>query len=420
MTDPQKWWTSRESFEVALADHDWSIAATVRALGGICATKARKLRDEYGIVVPSKAPLPQPVDDPKRLATRAHEEEIKYLKRQVSELDKALTGREAIFQRIIEAAQIEVPKISLKIPAKRLKKLPVRSAVLPIFDIQYGQLVQPQDTPLGLGEYSTTIFEERLSRWYEAVTESLRDYAASHSITELVIALGGDLVEGADIFAGQAWQLEVDPAKQSVELSVHLANALGDLIAFAKTEVGVRKVMLSAVPGNHGKVGGKKAGAIPATMSWDWLMVEFLKLRLANHPIDVFANEPGGALLFESMGHTFLQIHGGEVRGWGGIPFYGFTRFDGRAIRMSGQIFDYCLSGHIHQPAIIPNGSGGEYIVSGDWVGANNLSGQITAASRPQQRLLFVSEKWGLSENVPIYFAEAARPKPHIYSTAAA
>jgi hypothetical protein len=412
-----QWWETREGFESALAQHDWSIRATCRALGGIARSRAGEICREYGIVVPSKAPLPQQVDDPERLATRAHEEEIKYLRRQVAQLDKALTNREAIFGRIVEAAQIEVPKLHLKVPAKRLKKLPVRSAVLPIFDIQYGQLVQPQDTPLGLGEYSTSIFEERLSRWYEAVTETLRDYAASHSITELVIALGGDLVEGADIFAGQAWQLEIDPAKQTVELSVHLANAIGDLIAFAKTEIGVRKVMLCAVPGNHGKVGGKKSGATPATMSWDWLMVEFLKLRLANHPIDVFANEPGGALLFESMGHTFLHIHGQEVRGWGGIPFYGFTRFDGRAIRMSGQIFDYCLSGHIHQPAIIPNGSGGEYIVSGDWVGANNMSGQITAASRPQQRLLFVSEKWGLSENVPIYFAETARPKPRIYST---
>jgi hypothetical protein len=154
-------------------------------------------------------------------------------------------------------------------------------------------------------------------------------------------------------------------------------------------------------------------------MSWDWLMTEFLKLRLAGHPIDVFANEAAGALLFETMGHNFLLIHGQEIRGWGGIPFYGFTRFDGRAIRMTGEIFDYCLSGHIHQPAQIPNGSGGEYIISGDWVGANNLSGQITAASRPQQNLLFVAQKWGVTERVPIYFQEAARPRPHVYSTAA-
>jgi hypothetical protein len=363
---------------------------------------------------------PVPIDDPDRLAKRRLEEEVKYLRRREGEFDKALTNREAIFQRIVESAQIEVPKLHLKIPPPRGKKLPVRSAVLPIFDIQYGQLVQAQDTPLGLGTYSTSIFQERLARWYEAVTESLLDYSTSHAISELVIALGGDLVEGADIFAGQAWQLEVDPAKQTVELSVYLAETLGNLIAFCKTEIGVKKVMVACVPGNHGKVGGKKAGAIPATMSWDWLCAEFLKLRLSGHPIDVFAIESGGALLFKSMSHLFLLIHGQEVRGWGGIPFYGFTRFDGRAIRMTGEIFDYCLSGHIHQPAVIPNGSGGEYIISGDWVGANNLSGQIVAASRPQQRLIFVSEKWGLSENVPIYFAEAARPKPHIYSTAAA
>ena len=63
--------------------------------------------------------------------------------------------------------------------------------------------------------------------------------------------------------------------------------------------------------------------------------------------------------------------------------------------------------GHHHQPASIPNGSG-ETFVMGDWVGANNLSSQMTAASRPQQRVLFVSPKWGVTGSEPIYFQDAA------------
>lgn len=49
----------------------------------------------------------------------------------------------------------------------------------------------------------------------------------------------------------------------------------------------------------------------------------------------------------------------------------------------------------------------GETIVSGDWVGANNLSKFIAAASRPQQKVLFVSEKWGIDGTERIYFAQA-------------
>lgn len=360
----------------------------------------------------------RPVDDQERLQERAQEDEVSYLRRRTRELDRILVNREAIVKRIIEAARVPVEPIRFQLK-QRGQKLPSRSAVLPIYDIQYGQLVQPSDTPMGLGNYSDEVFRERLARWVDGVSRSLLDYATSHTITELVIPLGGDLVEGADIFAGQAWQLEKDPARQARELASHLANALGEVIRIGQEEIGIEKVMITAVPGNHGKVGGRRAGAIPSTMSWDWLCVEFLKLEMARYPIDVWANEPAGALLFETAGHLFLQIHGDEIRGWGGLPFYGLTRYDGRAMRLTGEVYDYCLLGHHHQPASIPNGSGGEFIVSGDWVGANNLSNAITAASRPQQRLLFIAEKWGLTESVPIYFEPSSRPRPTIHSLAA-
>jgi hypothetical protein len=271
--------------------------------------------------------------------------------------------------------------------------------------MQYGQFVRPEDVPLGQGGYDTNVFDQRLARYVKATTETMRDYAASHRIEEMMIVLGGDLVEGADIFAGQAWQLAVDPARQTYELATKLGEAaIPELVRFAKEELGVERVGIVSVPGNHGKVGGKRSGATPSTMSWDWLCVEWMRDKLAGYPIDLYAVEPGGAVMFETAGHVFLAIHGDEVKGWGGLPFYGLTRYDGRAMRLAQVVYDYCLLGHHHQPASIPNGSGGEFIVSGDWVGGNNLSKFLTAASRPQQRILFVAEKYGVTENVPIYF----------------
>ncbi len=420
---PERWYRDEAHLRAELAAHG-SLTAAARAHNVKPNTAIAGWNSAVGEPLP-RGPkaipvLPTAVEDPERLKQQGLEDENSYLRRRVKDLDKALSNRAAITERIIEAARVPVKPVVLKVPKRQASKLPIRSAVAPIFDVQYGQLVRPDDTPLGLGEYSDSIFRERLARWYEAVTKSLLDYATSHSVVELIVPLGGDLVEGADIYAGQPWQLEKDPARQTVELASHLATAIGDLVIFCKEEIGVERVMVPSVPGNHGKVGGKKSGATPSTMSWDWLCVEFLREKLRGHPIDIFASEPGGALLFDTMGHLFLLIHGQEIRGWGGIPFYGITRYDGRAIRMSGEIFDYCLMGHVHQPASLPNGSGGETIISGDWVGANNLSGQITAASRPQQNLLFVAERFGITERAPIYFEEATRPKPHIYSTVAA
>jgi hypothetical protein len=86
---------------------------------------------------------------------------------------------------------------------------------------------------------------------------------------------------------------------------------------------------------------------------------------------------------------------------------------------MSEIVHDYLLMGHHHQPANIPNGSGVATIVSGDWVGPNNLSRQIMAGSRPQQSVLLISAKHGLTEEAHIYLDGEDRSKratPPLYS----
>lgn len=412
-----RWWRDREQLLHEVEVHGGA-AAAARA-HNVKANLLTQAWHTFGLpeLPRSKKSAPlEPVDAPERLEQRSIEEELRYYKRRNSELDRALTNREAIVKKIVEAARVQVSTPHYKV-ARQRKSLPQRSAILPIFDCQFGQLVQPSDTPLGIGEFNLEIFDQRMKRWMDAVTRSMLDYKTSHVINELVIILGGDLVEGEDIFAGQAWQLEVDPAMQTVLFVRRWASGLKDLIQFVKEEIGVRRLMLVAVPGNHGKVGGRKKGATPKTMSWDWLASEWLRDALRAEPIDTFGIEPGGMALFRTAGHLFLTIHGDEVRGWGGIPFYGFTRFDGRAIRLTGVLYDYLLCGHHHQPASIPTGSGGEIIMSGDWVGGNNLSGQLVAASRPQQKLLFVADKYGVTEHIPIYLEESRRPEPHIYES---
>jgi hypothetical protein len=352
---------------------------------------------------------------------RAHslEAELKELRKERDRLENAVVSQEAVFDRLRELIPAPVKVSKFKV-AKQNPRLPARSAIAPIFDQQFGQFVRPLDTPGGKGGYSVEVFDRRLKRWVEGVTGSLRDYATSHRVEELIIPFGGDHVEGDEIFAGQAWQLELDPPRQAWELAIKMQAAVTEVVRFAREEIGVKFVGCFGVDDNHGKVGGKRGGARPSTYSWNWLFLSILQLRLEHTPIDQFAVEPGGALFFHGAGHQFQLIHGHQIRGWGGLPFYGLTRFDGRSIRMHNTIYRYLLMGHHHQPAMIPNGAG-ETIVSGDWVGANNLSGTISAVSRPQQNLLFVARKWGITEVARIYFQEAddAYAQPTVYGRAA-
>lgn len=360
------------------------------------------------------------VDDPERIRRDQDAATITALRRENTDYAKALASQQEFFDRIVEASRVpvEVPKIKL---AKQDRKLPARSVITPIFDQQFGQLVNPTDTPGNKGAYSVAIFDQRLARWVEGVTGNIRDYATSHRVEELIIPLGGDQVEGDEIFPGQAWQLEIDPPQQVWQLACKMDTALQGVVRFAREEIGVKFIGVYGVDDNHGVVGGKKAGARPKTYSWNWLFQTILYDKLRAQPIDEMASEPGGSLFFRCATHEFQLIHGHQIKGWGGLPFYGLTKFDGRSIRMHNTIYRYLLMGHHHQPAEIPNGAG-ESIVSGDWVGANNLSGALNAASRPQQKVLFVAEKWGITETARIYFQEAdeAYSTPHVYGQAAA
>lgn len=388
-----------------------SLAQLADAIGMKHSTFQKKTKEggirkeiEAALLRPSLAP--KAVDDPDRIQAQRQKDEIKALRKENRDYAEKLASQKQFFDEVVDATKttVEVPKFRTK---RQGKSKPPNSILAPVYDQQFGQFVRPQDTPGGRGNFNEKVFDERLARWVNAVCEISAARAESYRIEELIIPLGGDQVEGDEIFPGQPWQLEFGPPRQVWELTEKMAEALKTVIRFAKTEIGIPYIALYAVPGNHGKVGGRKSGARPSDYSWDWLHHMMLfEDRLRAEPVDQFAIEPAGSLFFYCAGHEFQAIHGDEIRGWGGIPFYGLTRFDGRSMRLHNRFYRYLIMGHHHQPAEIPNGAG-ETLMQPDWVGANNLSGAISAASRPGQRIYFVSQKWGIDGSERIYFQEA-------------
>lgn len=347
----------------------------------------------------------RPITDPERLKEDHDRAQRSHLVNENKKLRAALADRAAEFERWV--AQVGEPRdpITYKV-AKQNTKLPARSVITPIYDQQFGQFVRPSDTPGGRGNFNSGIFDKRLQRWVEGVTGQIRDYSTAHRIEELIIPMGGDHVEGDEIFAGQAWQLEFDPCEQVWQLGGKMEAAIRTVVRFAKEEIGIPWVAMYGVDDNHGKVGGRKSGARPKTYSWNHLFLRTLAKNLSADPIDESVIDPGGSIFFYCAGHEFQAIHGHTIRGWGGLPFYGLSRFDGRSIRLHNRIYRYLLAGHHHQPAEIPNGAG-ETLMSGDWVGANNLSGDMTAGSRPMQKVIYVADKWGVTETARIWFQDA-------------
>lgn len=340
---------------------------------------------------------------------------LKHKDRRIKQLEKRIVEQEDLVERIVGLAAEERPAV--RFSPRRSAGAKERDALLPMFDMQFGSKVEIKSVPGGLNLFNEQIFTERAERYVEAVCGSLSDYGVSHTIKNTIILLGGDLVEGWGIFPGQEWSLEFDPVEQVTRLTPILEEMIDAILGHVFEHTDCENATIFGIPGNHGKIG---KGEMPTTASWDYLILRWLQKTFARDKrIGNFAIESAGHLWFESMGHTFLSVHGDEVRGWGGIPYYGLTRFDAQAMRMHNHMFDYLLLGHHHRPANIEVGYG-EHLMSGNWVGATQYAKKIVASGWPSQWVFYVSEEYGVSERSPIRLVKkdevAAGPTIHALS----
>jgi hypothetical protein len=343
------------------------------------------------------------------------EAQNKALKSENKKLKAHLMNQEELVDRIVAESTEPLPPPSFEMKLRKRTDKPKRAIMLPIFDCQYGAFVRATDTVGNIGGFDADIFSHRVDVYIEKQTKTMEDYAAGHAIEELVIPIGGDTVEGDEIFAGQEWQLCLDPPAQVMGVRNHLARIIHALME-AGAELGVQSVSLLLTPGNHGRVGGRRTGARPTSYNWDIMVYHLLEEMLANYPIRTFAIEPAGNCLFDVKGNLCSMIHGDEVRGWGGLPFYGLTRHDAKMIRTLNVIPEYVFLGHHHQPASIPIGYG-EHLMSGNWVGASSLS-KIVGSNCPSQWFFGISEEWGVCDRSLIYLDERRKPTPTIHQTA--
>jgi hypothetical protein len=284
-----------------------------------------------------------------------------------------------------------------------------------VSDIQYGEVVHGSDVPGG--DYSPAVFaDERLPRWTEAAVELIEDAADAHPLGWVWLLLGGDLVEGHDVFKGQPWHLAMDAGAQVVSLAGLLAPRLAQVAGVAKAH-GAEGVVIATVVGNHGVHGGRSAGAVPATLNYDHLTHELIRQTLGGmtNAGDVDYYHPGAhrALYFQSQGHVCLMTHGDQDRGGGlvGVPVVTGLRNDLMVRVSTGLNHRYHYSGHFHKPHTMRVGGDSERIWNGDWCGANNLSVGRGGGSEPTQ-YAYVLHRLGMLSRHPIYLAPGSSRTP--------
>lgn len=313
-----------------------------------------------------------------KLARQLHEVKHK-------QADYLATVEEAVRESV---GRIEIAPVPLASYAGRDEALVgAEYAVALLSDLQTGKI-----TP----DYSTEVCARRVMAYADKVIELAKIQELHHPVRHCVVPMLGDMVEGVDIFPGQQWLIDSTLYDQLLNTTpVIIVNFVRRLLTHFDT------VTAYAVDGNHGRIGRK--GTFGPADNADRMVYRIVDLMLSDEPrFSMIMRDPEGErnwyLKLELGAYSALLIHGDQIRGHSGFPWYGLgKKVQGWGSGALGADSDFqdVFMGHYHQLARIPLNHRAVW-VNGSTESTNTYAAESLAAqSEPSQWLLFVNPEKG-------------------------
>jgi hypothetical protein len=313
-------------------------------------------------------------------------EQVRQLKSQVRRTDKASIGDERVL-RAIEDAVSRVEPVRLTSGERTIyastrrdsSEAHHRQAAI-WSDWHYGETVSKVQMN-GLNEFNTAIAEDRVD---QLVRSMLKFKAVRPALTGLDIWCLGDMASGA-IHSLEETN-EIPAAEQYVRVGWLMADAIRKLAPH------YADIACAGIVGNHPRP-GKEPASKDAYNNGDWIAYQIAAAATRDLGNVSWEIPPGGMLVREFAGKTFLLWHGDGVRSsMPGVPWGGIARrvnvlkdtYAAMGIRI-----DYVVVGHFHQRCIVPgvymNGS----LVGPNEYGIKNFGG----GEAPKQLILTFDTK---------------------------
>lgn len=307
----------------------------------------------------------------------------------LGKLADAKAKSEDLANAVYDAAADAIAGLDLKpvtVPAPDRRKSP-EVAVAVLGDWQLAKVTR---------DYSSAVCEDRIELYGDKVLKLTDIQRADHPVEELHVFLLGDLVEGELIFPGQQHLIDASLYEQ---VCISGPRILGNFLR--KMMANFKKVHVSAIPGNHGRVGGRASADYNPETNADRMLYRITQQLLA-HEERLTWDIPDGNLRDDTWytvakigNYSSMLFHGGE----GQISFnmLGINRkVSGWAMGAIPEHFTDIDFGHYHQPTQLTINRV-TVRVNGSTESSNNFAAKIVGAiGRPSQGLRFVDPRKGL------------------------
>ena len=353
-----------------------------------------------GEALPSPEEFASPPEDSEE--TRALRTENASLRKRL----RALRGGEALIVRAVQESYADPPDLTVPAPPKQPKRKAEEIALLHVTDWQLGKLTE---------SYSVAVAAKRIAQLAEKTVRITETRRSAASIDEIVVLVGGDIVEGESVFPHQAHEIEQSVFEQSVKSAPAILTRL--LLALLRT---FKRVRVHCVCGNHGDP-PRRLGQHPKT-NWDRVAYEVARVALLGAE-DSPRKELASRLelhIAEAWYAPFnvydwggILIHGHEVKGgFAGFPWYGVGRRAWGWIDAIDEPWEHIYLGHFHQhvSACLNRRI---FYATGSPESDNVFAQQhLAAAGWPSQRLQFFDREWGVIADHQILLTEPGERLP--------
>lgn len=328
-----------------------------------------------------------------------HDELVAELRRQNNQLTRQLAQAKARKADLVHAVReaaftaastLVMPPVPRPTPDRRQGQEEYAVAVLS--DWQLAKV-----TPT----YSTSVCEVRIGRYADKVIELTRIQRAHHPVRRLYVFLLGDIVEGELIFPGQSHLID---ASLFMQVCVDGPRILGNFVRRMLTEFD--EVHVEGVIGNHGALGGRARRDYNPETNADAMLYEIVKEQMKGESrlhwgANVTPGERHWYTIAAAGEKRFMLFHGDQVKGYNGIPWYGFDRkikgWEMVLRRFRDEQIDYALSGHFHTP-FVEYINGVRHWGNGSTESYNTYAfEQLSAMGEPCQYLLFTHPRRGVT-----------------------
>lgn len=216
-------------------------------------------------------------------------------------------------------------------------------------DLHLDEVCNPHELG-GLNAYNREVAELRLRRWADQVARLAAIH--KHDWDGCNLLVDGDLVSGAIHDELRESNSDVLPGTL-----VHWAPLLAS--AFKVVAATFKRVHVSVVVGNHGRLTIRKQFKRRGRASWDWLLMQMVRSHMAADKRLSWEFAEGSYLFPAVYGRRIFLTHGDEVGGgggWAGVwsPL-GTIHRRGIALGAAhGCAPSYSAIGHWHQLTLAP------------------------------------------------------------------